>query len=136
MKILSPFVHGIIDYAVGILLLLAPTLFGFEGTPEILSYVLGAGHIAYSLITRYPLSIAKLIPFPIHGMIESAAGLFLLASPWLFGFADDEVARNFFIGSALAVGLVVLLTRYRTTPEEESSRRVHRTGTTAPLGAR
>lgn len=137
MKILSPFVHGIIDYAVAALLLLAPTLFGFTGTPEILSYALGVGHLAYSLVTRYPLSIAKLIPFRIHGMIESAAGVFLLVSPWLFGFADDQIAaRNFFVGSAIAVGAVVLLTRYRTTPDEEVGRRRVATTTTSPLGAR
>jgi hypothetical protein len=136
MKVLSPFVHGIIDYAVGILLLLAPVLFGFDGAPEALCYALGVGHIGYSLLTRYPLSIVKLIPFPIHGMIESAAGVFLLASPWLFGFADDQIAaRNFFVGSAIAVGLVVVLTRYRTTPAEETARgRV--VDTTTPLGAR
>ena len=122
MKFLNPTVHGVVDYALGALLLLAPLLFGFTGVVAILCYVLGAGHISYSLITRYPLSILKLIPFPVHGVIESVAAVVLLAAPWLFDFAHDALARNFFVVNAIAVGIVVAVTRYRTVPEEEQAR--------------
>ena len=42
MKILSPRVHGYIDYAAAVMLFLAPTLFGFGGVPATICYVLGA----------------------------------------------------------------------------------------------
>ena len=41
-----------------------------------------------SLITRYELSLAKIVPVPAHLGVDFAGGLLLAVSPWLFGFAD------------------------------------------------
>ena len=82
--------HAVIDYLVGILLILAPFIFGFAdgGPAQMVPTILGAGTIIYSLLTRYELSVVKAIPYPVHLGIDALAGLLLLASPWLFGFAD------------------------------------------------
>ncbi|HEV7345985.1 MAG TPA: hypothetical protein VGN60_10195 [Devosia sp.] len=82
--------HAIIDYIVGVLLIAAPFLFGFAngGPAQMVPTVLGAGTIIYSLITRYEYSAAKVIPYKVHLGIDALAGLLLLVSPWLFGFAD------------------------------------------------
>ena len=32
--------------------------------------------------------MAKLIPMPVHLGIDALGGILLIASPWLFGFAD------------------------------------------------
>lgn len=114
MKILTPRVHGYIDYLLVGLFLLAPTLFGFAGTTAAtLSYVLAAVHAGLSLATAYPLGIAKLVPFTVHGALEAVIALFLAASPWLFTFSRVLAARNFFIASAIIVVLVWLITDYR-----------------------
>lgn len=83
-------VHGIIDYLTGVLLLAAPFIFGFaDGTAaQWLPMLLGTMTILMSLFTRYELSIAKVIPLPVHLVVDVASGLLLAASPWLFGFAD------------------------------------------------
>lgn len=82
--------HGIIDYVVGILLILAPFLLGFAtgGPEQWVPIILGAGTILYSLLTRYEFSVIKAIPYRMHLAIDAVAGLFLLASPWLLGYAD------------------------------------------------
>ena len=82
--------HAVIDYVVGVLLLAAPYILGFAngGPAQIVPMALGAGTILYSLLTRYELSIAKLIPYRVHLVIDLLAGVVLLASPWLFDFAD------------------------------------------------
>lgn len=82
--------HGVIDYLTGALLIAAPYLFGFAngGTAEILPQLIGAAIILMSLITRYELSAAKLIPLKVHLGTDIAAGILLAASPWLFGFAE------------------------------------------------
>jgi hypothetical protein len=113
MKILSPRVHGYLDYAVVALFLLAPTLFGFAGVAASICYILAAVHAGMTLLTAFPLGIAKIIPFTVHGALEVGVSLFLLASPWLFGFDYVPAARNFFIASAVALGLVWLATDYR-----------------------
>ena len=114
MRILSPRAHGYIDYLVVALLLLAPSLFGFGGVAATLSYILAVVHFGLSVLTAYPLGAVKSIPFPVHGAIELAAGIFMVVSPWLFGFAHIAAAQVFFIASGVAVALVWMVTNYRT----------------------
>src|SRR5688572_24617192 len=113
MKFLDPRVHGYLDYAAALLLALAPWLFGFGGTPAVLCYVLAASQLGMSLLTAYPLGIAKVIPFPVHGGVELIVAMFLVVAPWLFGFAGVDPARNFFIAAGLGLGVVYLTTDYR-----------------------
>jgi len=127
MKVLNPRTHGIIDYVLVALFALAPTLFGFEGTPQTVSYVLAAVHLSMSLLTAYPLGAIKLVPFPIHGAIEVAVAVTLLALPWLLGFSQVEAARNFFLATGALVGVVFLLTNYKAGDEliDDRSARVY-----------
>src|SRR5690606_37854461 len=82
-------VHAVIDYVFGVVLILAPYLFGFAtgGAAQWVSMVVGVAVIVMSLLTDYELSIAKLIPVPIHLGLDIAIGVLLAASPWLFGFS-------------------------------------------------
>lgn len=113
MKILSPRIHGYIDYAVVLLFALAPTLFGFGGTAQVVCYVIAGGHLLLTLLTAFPLGAMKLIPFPMHGGFEAVAAVGLAAMPWLARFSHVPVARNFFLASAAAVAVTWLLTDYR-----------------------
>jgi len=90
MKIIDTRTHGILDYLTGALLLIAPYLFGFAtgGVEQWLPQLLGAALLGMSLITNYELSIAKIIPLPVHLGLDMASGALLALSPWLFGFAD------------------------------------------------
>ena len=90
MNILSTRAHGVIDYLTGALLILAPYLFGFAtgGVEQWLPQILGLAILGMSLITRYELSVAKIIPLGTHLAVDLAGGLLLAVSPWLFGFAD------------------------------------------------
>jgi hypothetical protein len=115
MKIISPTLHGVLDYLTCGLFLLAPTLFGFTGTYATVCYILGAGYLLVSLITNMPLGVVKVLPFWLHGRLELVSGLVFIASPWLFGFADaNGVARNFFIAMGVVFLLVFLCTQWRT----------------------
>lgn len=82
--------HAITDYLTGTLLIIAPYVFGFaNGGPEQwLPQMLGAMTIVMSLLTRYELSAAKVIPLRVHLTVDVIGGLLLAVSPWLFGFAD------------------------------------------------
>jgi hypothetical protein len=83
-------IHGMIDYATGVLLLAAPYLFGFAdgSAAQWVPMVLGIATIGASLMTRYELGVYGLIPMPMHLMLDGGSAIFLIASPWLFGFAD------------------------------------------------
>ncbi len=113
MKVLSPKVHGYLDFSLIALFALAPTLFGFGGIAAVICYAVAVEHLVLTLVTAFPMGIAKIVPFPIHGAVEAIAAPLLLASPWLFRFADMQAARNFFLAAGLLVGVVYLLTNYR-----------------------
>lgn len=90
MRFLSTYLHGFADYGVGVVLILLPYLLGFaDGTAaQYVPQALGLAAILYSLLTRYELGVAKLIPMPAHLWLDGLSGVLLAISPWLFGFAD------------------------------------------------
>ena len=122
MKIISPTLHGVLDYLTCGLFAMAPSLFGFMGTYATVCYLLAGGYLVISLITNMPLGILKLLPFWLHGRLELVSGLVFIASPWLFGFAHDNgVARNFFVAMGVVFLVVFLCTRWRTQEQPSHS---------------
>ncbi|WP_375436793.1 hypothetical protein [uncultured Hymenobacter sp.] len=114
MKVISPRMHGMLDYGTIALFALAPTIFDFDGTYATVCYVLAAGYLVITLLTDFPMGVARMIPFPVHGGLELVSGLVLLAAPFLFGFHDDnETARNFFIGMGILFLGTWMLTDWR-----------------------
>src|SRR3954470_12689855 len=88
MNLIPTRVHGFLDYIVGLLLIVAPWLFGFShhGAASSVPIFLGAAAILYSLLTRYELGLIKVIPMPAHLALDVLSGIFLALSPWIFGF--------------------------------------------------
>lgn len=106
--------HGIVDYVTGVLLILAPYLFGFAtgGIEQWLPQLLGATTIVMSLLTRDELAVARIIPLRIHLGVDMLSGALLAASPWLFGFADMIWWPHLLVG--LMEIVVPLVTRRRS----------------------
>lgn len=122
MKILTPKIHGYLDYGVVILFLTAPTLFGLTGIPAIVAYTLAVVHLLVTVVTIFPLGIVQLLPLPLHGAIELVVSFTLIALPWILGFALDLAARNFYIAAGVLIFAVWLVTDYKAlgakrTPE-------------------
>lgn len=44
--------------------------------------------LGQSMLTKYEWGVLRVIPVPVHLAMDAMVGLFLAASPWLFGFAD------------------------------------------------
>ncbi|MFN7135183.1 MAG: hypothetical protein ACK4N5_24120 [Myxococcales bacterium] len=114
---LSPRVHGFLDYGAIALLFLAPMLFNFGAPASTILYVVAALYLGMVLLTAYPLGVAKVIPFTMHGWVEAGLALFFVVAPFLFGFGDVAAARNFFIGAGIALGGVFLLTDYKAAEQ-------------------
>jgi hypothetical protein len=112
-KLVNPTIHGVLDYVLAVAFLLLPAMLDFPGTAATLSYIFGAVYLAASLLTAYPLGAFQLIPFPVHGVLESIMAAFWVLCPWLFGFAAASAARNFFVIAGIGLLLVAALTDYR-----------------------
>jgi hypothetical protein len=117
MRIIPTRIHAMMDYLMGILLIVSPYLFGFAngGVAQWLPMILGAGVIAYSLVTRYEYSVAGLISVPAHLVLDGLGGALLLVSPWLFGFADTVVWPHVILG-IFEIGASLMT---KTRPETE-----------------
>lgn len=109
MKRINSRAHGVLDYVVGVLLILAPYLFGFadDEPARNAAWIVGGGSLLYSLLTAYELGVAKLIPYRVHLGLDMVAGLFLATSPWLMNFADRIVAPHLVVG-VLEIGVALL----------------------------
>lgn len=114
MKIIPTSVHGVLDYIVGLALLAAPNIFGFANGPTSAVWIpriLGIIVLLQAICTDYELGLAKLIPWSMHRMDDFVAGLFLAASPWLFGF--NKQPNNVWMPH-LIVGLFIFLSTLMT----------------------
>jgi len=93
MRVIGTSAHAALDYIVGILLIAAPWLFGFadESTAATwISILAGVALIGMSMITDYEGGVlARVIGMREHLIADLVLGVFLIASPWLFGFADE-----------------------------------------------
>jgi hypothetical protein len=116
MRFLSTRTHGAIDYIVAIILIGLPYMAGTadRGIAQWLPILLGIATIIYSLMTRYELAIVRVIPMPVHLMLDAGAGVLLIVSPWLFGFADQSFVPFVLIGAFEIVASLV--TRTQTAP--------------------
>ncbi|MEM8770202.1 MAG: hypothetical protein AAGD92_01010 [Pseudomonadota bacterium] len=108
MRFIPASVHGFLDYAVGLTLIIAPFALGFKGMEIVLSVAGGAGLIVYSLITDYSVSARRLLPFSVHLAIDFIAALVLIAAPFIFNFGG--VAQAFYVVMGVSVIGAVLLT--------------------------
>lgn len=115
MKVLNPTVHGVLDYVLALAFLLAPAMVDFSETAANLSTIIGVVYLGASLLTRYPLGAIRMIPFPIHGVIEAIMAASWIFMPWVFGFSGDPAARNFFVAAGVGLLVVAALTDYRST---------------------
>jgi hypothetical protein len=114
-KVLKPLPHGYYDYASAGMLMAAPWLFGFSRNRRATAnaVISGLGVLGLSLFTKYPLGAVKAIPFPVHGVIEAAAGALTATAPWLLGFSRNRRATLTHVLSGLGTLAVVAMTDYQ-----------------------
>ena len=110
---ITPTAHGVADYVSAATFVAAPSLLDMPPAAAALSRSLGASYAGLSAATEYPLGVAKLVPFPAHLTMDALLAPVLAAAPWLFGFADDKPARNFFLAMAGVTAVVTSLTQRR-----------------------
>ena len=107
------FVHGIIEYAIGVLLIVAPFLFGFDSSAATaVAIVSGVATFIIGGSTDSPTGLAKVIPVGVHMVLDFVIAVIWIASPFLFGFTDDSAATAFFIVLGIAGLLIAIGTRF------------------------
>ena len=109
------YVHGIVEYGVGALSILAPFLFSFDSdTARVVSILLGAGIVVLGFVTESPTGVVRNLPIASHVVLDYVLSLVLLVAPFIFSFTDDAVATGYFIAVGVGFILLTVATRYRT----------------------
>jgi hypothetical protein len=108
------FLHGLVEYGVGALFIVAPFLFSFDNdVAKVVSILLGAAIIVFGFMTEAPTGVTRSLPIASHVVLDYVASLFMLIAPFLFGFKDDASATIYFIVIGLGFLLLTLATRYK-----------------------
>jgi len=89
MRFVPTRIHGILDYLLGVALVIAPRLLGFagDGAETTVAVMFGLAVIAAGLFTDYEFGLIRALPMPVHLAVDGSGGAFLALSPWIFGFA-------------------------------------------------
>lgn len=112
MKLISPYVHGWLDYLTMISLLIVPLTLKMNHRPEFLLIAFALFQFILAVITRYPLGATRQLPFPVHGVIDLVSGVGLVAAPWLLGFTRMTLERDFYLVLGAFYVLVWMLTDF------------------------
>src|SRR5688572_10627923 len=113
MGFISTKAHTVIGLIVGVVLILAPWIFGFSTVEAatLVPIIIGVFIIVNELMTTSPLSPLKLIPMKVHIAIDIVTGIFLAVSPWIFGFYDGNALNQWvphFVVVLMIVGYALL----------------------------
>lgn len=87
--IISLKVHGVLDYAAGLVITFSPWLFGFAGlggAPLYVPLLLGSMQLVMAIFSNHSLGFIKVLPMQLHLVIDMIAGVILIAAPWVYGF--------------------------------------------------
>jgi SPW repeat len=110
-------VHALAEPILAALFIAAPWLFGFDdiGAATAISIVAGLAVLLVGMSTDWKIAMVRKIPLPVHMALDFGLGVFLIASPFLFGFADESSALVFFL--VLGIGLLLSALGTRWTPD-------------------
>jgi hypothetical protein len=120
------FVHGIVEYAAGILLIAAPFLFSFEeDAATAVAIAAGVLVLIVAASTAMSTGLIKSIPVQAHVMLDYLLAIALIAAPFALGFSDDGAATAFFLVLGVAHLLLTIATRFirEERPRRERSAR-------------
>jgi hypothetical protein len=114
VRLLPAWLHAVADYAVGISLIVVAVVVGGSDKAVATGVVVGAVVLLVSALTRYPLGIAKVLPFTVHSGGDYLAAALLIIAPFALDFASSDTGLAvFYIVAGLAVLAVSLITNYQ-----------------------
>jgi hypothetical protein len=111
------FVHGIIEYVAGVVLIVAPFVLDFDDSgAKATAIVAGLVIILLASVTDGITGIVDQLGIQAHAVLDVVIAALLVAAPFLFGFSKDGEPTALFI--VLGVGALLLFvgTRYTSRP--------------------
>lgn len=117
-KPISPGLHGLIDYGFGVLNTAGPAALGLTGSARAVPAVAAAVQGTLNALTAQPYGVAKVVPFNLHGRLESVGVPALLVASIATGAWKQPKAPLFFGTLFVALGTVYTLTDWNAWPTD------------------
>jgi hypothetical protein len=116
-KVISPELHGVIDYAQATVFLCAGLfLWKRNRAAAVAALAAGSLKLGESLLTDGPLGVYPALSYEQHGEMDAAIASASLIAPQLLGFGKTGAAATLFRINALVEGAIVGLTDYKSAP--------------------
>ena len=89
------------DYGSAVILLAGPWILLFQDRPaaKYTFVISGASILLQSVLTNYEGGFLQIIPIKLHLLVDIVLGVILVASPWLFGFAEQTWLWHVLMGT-------------------------------------
>ena len=127
------FVHGILEYLGGALLIAAPFIFSFDsGGATAVGIVGGVLMLAFTASSELRTGLIKSIPVSAHVVMDVIFAALLIASPFIFAYSDDNHATPFFIIYGVIYLLLTIATRFIREERRPRRRRARGADTKEP----
>ena len=108
------FVHGLIEYAAGALLVVAPFVLSFDsGAATAVSIAIGVLIIGIAAASDGPTSLVNQVPRAAHVALDYMLVPLLIAMPFLAGFSAETAPTALFIALGVVHLLLTIGTRFR-----------------------
>ena len=111
MKLISPKLHGIIDYILIIFLYTSPTFLAMQKDVATYVYLLATAQLILTVITDYSFGMFRMVPLKLHRFIELAISLGMMVAAFTL-FQYDERTKPYFAGLGIFWLIVIIFTDY------------------------
>ena len=111
MRILPTMLHGMLDYLVGLIVVILPFALGLYGLQQGALIFLGVLVILYSAVTDYEMGLIRYLRIRFHLFLDALFGLAMLLMPSLLDFPMGARWPNYLIGILALVLVAVTRTR-------------------------
>lgn len=119
-------VHMSSEPGLFLLLLLLPFIAGYSDVDAARNVSIAAAIVVLvaTLTTDWPLSVVRVLPLRLHGLLDVGLGVLLILAPFLAGFSDDSTLATI-IDIVLGVGFIAagLTTNWAGAHQRAAARR-------------
>src|ERR1044071_1491093 len=111
--ILSPVVHGVLDYPLAPVVICLPPFLSFASTAaRWIAFAFGLGAAVLAVGTAWPTGIVRIIPPLLHGYADITVTVALIVLPFIVGFSDHTTALVFYLVVGVGGLAATLATRF------------------------
>jgi len=113
--------HGLIEYAAGVLFIVAPLVLDYEsGAATGVSVAVGVVILVVAAISAFPTGLIPRIPVSVHVTLDFVLAAFLIAAPFVLSFSDETEPTAFFVILGIAHLLITIGTRFLPSRSESA----------------